>query len=108
MIFLQVFDLAENKHEPMCDQKVVRKSKLTHVRFNQREPLLLIGDDRGGVLCLKVSNCCSTASVRVHLYIYIYMDRGLHDGSKCTSAVSRPANLCQKSHNCLLEFNLTF
>lgn len=40
------FDLAENKHEPMCDQKVVRKSKLTHVRFNQREPLLLIGDDR--------------------------------------------------------------
>ena len=73
MIFLQVFDLAENKHEPMCDQKVVRKSKLTHVRFNQREPLLLIGDDRGGVLCLKVSNCCSTASVRVHLYIYIYI-----------------------------------
>jgi hypothetical protein len=52
---VHVFDLAENKHEPMCDQKVVRKSKLTHVRFNQREPLLLIGDDRGGVLCLKLS-----------------------------------------------------
>jgi len=52
---VHVFDLAENKHEPMCDQKVVRKSKLTHVRFNRTQPLLLIGDDRGGVLCLKLS-----------------------------------------------------
>ena len=38
----------------MCDQKVVRKSKLTHVVFNPKAPLLLVGDDRGGVLCLKV------------------------------------------------------
>jgi hypothetical protein len=62
---VHVFDLAENKHEPMCDQKVVRKSKLTHVRFNQREPLLLIGDDRGGVLCLKLSpNLRKTEAIR--------------------------------------------
>ena len=52
---VHVFDLAENKHEPMCDQKVVRKSKLTHVVFNPKQPLLLVGDDRGGVLCLKLS-----------------------------------------------------
>jgi dynein intermediate chain 1 len=52
---VHVFDLAENKHEPMCDQKVVRKSKLTHVAFNPKQPLLLVGDDRGGVLCLKLS-----------------------------------------------------
>lgn len=52
---VHIFDLAENKHEPMCDQKVVRKSKLTHATFNPKEPLLLVGDDRGGVLCLKVS-----------------------------------------------------
>jgi hypothetical protein len=51
---VHVFDLAENKHEPLCDQKVVRKSKLTHCAFNNTQPLLLVGDDRGQVLCLKV------------------------------------------------------
>mmetsp|Transcript_24088 Transcript_24088/g.57176 ORF Transcript_24088/g.57176 Transcript_24088/m.57176 type:complete len:706 (-) Transcript_24088:55-2172(-) len=52
---VHVFDLAENKHEPMCDQKVVRKSKLTHVSFNPREPVLIVGDDKGSVNCLKLS-----------------------------------------------------
>jgi len=49
------FDLSENKHEPLCDQKVVRKSKLTHVSFNPRDPILLVGDDRGCVNSLKLS-----------------------------------------------------
>mmetsp|Transcript_8438 Transcript_8438/g.13311 ORF Transcript_8438/g.13311 Transcript_8438/m.13311 type:complete len:199 (+) Transcript_8438:66-662(+) len=52
---VHVFDLAENKHEPMCDQKVVRKSKVTHIAFNPKHPILLVGDDRGGVLSLKLS-----------------------------------------------------
>ena len=52
---VHVFDLAENKHEPMCDQKVVRKSKLTHVRFNPKEPIMLVGDDHGCVNALKLS-----------------------------------------------------
>ncbi|EKX34637.1 hypothetical protein GUITHDRAFT_119182 [Guillardia theta CCMP2712] len=52
---IHVFDLAENKHEPMCDQKVVRKSKLTHLAFNPKHPILIVGDDHGGVLCLKFS-----------------------------------------------------
>jgi len=54
---VHVFDLAENKHEPMCDQKVVRKSKVTHVAFNPdpTSPILLYGDDRGGVYALKLS-----------------------------------------------------
>ena len=54
---VHVFDLAENKHEAMCDQKVVRKSKVTHVAFNPNpaSPILLVGDDRGGVLALKLS-----------------------------------------------------
>ena len=80
---VHVFDLAENKHEPMCDQKVVRKSKLTHVRFNQRQPLLLIGDDRGSVrtcaciyvymyiyICVLIYILCY---VYIHMYIYIYI-----------------------------------
>ena len=50
-----MFDLAENKHEPLCEQKVVKRAKLTHVSFNQSDPILIVGDDRGGVNSLKLS-----------------------------------------------------
>jgi hypothetical protein len=33
---VHVFDLNENKHEPMCEQKIVRKAKLTRVSFNPK------------------------------------------------------------------------
>merc|ERR1712057_140036 len=52
---VNVFDLNENKHEPLCDQKAVKKSKLTHVCFNPQEPIILVGDDKGWVNCLKLS-----------------------------------------------------
>lgn len=52
---VHVFDLAENKHEPLCEQKVVKKSKLTHVCFNKQDPIILVGDDRGGVNSMKLS-----------------------------------------------------
>jgi dynein intermediate chain 1 len=52
---VHVFDLAENKHEPLCEQKVVKRAKLTHVAFNQRDPILIVADDRGGVNSLKLS-----------------------------------------------------
>ena len=50
-----MFDLAENKHEPLCEQKVVKRAKLTHVCFNQSDPIIIVGDDRGGVNSLKLS-----------------------------------------------------
>merc|ERR1712100_428538 len=52
---VHVFDLGVNKHEPLCEQKVVKRAKLTHVAFNCRDPILLVGDDRGGVNSLKLS-----------------------------------------------------
>jgi len=52
---VNVFDLNENKHEPLCDQKAVKKSKLTHVNFNPEEPIILVGDDKGWINCLKLS-----------------------------------------------------
>eukprot|EP00658_Telonema_sp_P-2_P076548 TRINITY_DN6722_c0_g1_i2.p1 TRINITY_DN6722_c0_g1~~TRINITY_DN6722_c0_g1_i2.p1 ORF type:complete len:650 (-),score=214.82 TRINITY_DN6722_c0_g1_i2:158-2107(-) len=52
---VNVFDLNENKHEPLCDQKAVKKSKLTHVVFNPQEPIILVGDDKGWISCLKLS-----------------------------------------------------
>ena len=52
---VHVFDLAVNKIEPMCKQKVVRKAKLTKVAFNPTHPILIVGDDRGCVTSLKLS-----------------------------------------------------
>jgi dynein intermediate chain 1 len=52
---VHIFDLAENKHEPICEQKVVKRAKLTHVAFNQSDPIIIVGDDRGGVNSLKLS-----------------------------------------------------
>jgi dynein intermediate chain 1 len=33
---VHVFDLDVNKHEALCDQKVVKRNKLTHVSFNKK------------------------------------------------------------------------
>eukprot|EP00753_Platysulcus_tardus_P002773 PLAT11886.1.p2 GENE.PLAT11886.1~~PLAT11886.1.p2 ORF type:complete len:677 (+),score=331.33 PLAT11886.1:185-2032(+) len=52
---VHVYDLNENKHEPLCEQKVVRRAKLTHIAFNPRDPIILVADDRGGVNSLKLS-----------------------------------------------------
>ena len=70
-----VFDLSASKTEPLCEQQLVTKSKLTHLAFNpnyhgltpnddnaaalaahpQSPPILLVSDDRGAVTCVKVS-----------------------------------------------------
>ncbi len=47
--------MAINKHEALCEQKVVKRAKLTHVVFNKSDPILIVGDDRGGVNSLKLS-----------------------------------------------------
>ena len=52
---VHVFDLAQNKHEPLCEQKVVKRAKLTHACFNKRDFILIVGDDRGGVNSMKLS-----------------------------------------------------
>lgn len=52
---VHVFDLLENKHEPLCEQKVVKRAKLTRVTFNPRGAVIIVGDDRGGANSLKLS-----------------------------------------------------
>lgn len=52
---LRVYDLNCNKHEPLGDTKVIKKAKLTHVAFNPEEPVVLVGDDSGVVMSLKLS-----------------------------------------------------
>ena len=43
-----VFDLNINKYEPICEQSVVqkKKTKLTHIAFNSKYPMIIVGDDR--------------------------------------------------------------
>ncbi|CAL5224786.1 g7529 [Coccomyxa viridis] len=52
---VQVFDLAANKRDPVSKQKIHAKAGLTRISFNTHHPVLLIGDDRGCVHCLKLS-----------------------------------------------------
>ncbi|XP_063227118.1 dynein intermediate chain 2, ciliary [Bacillus rossius redtenbacheri] len=52
-----VFDLNINKYRAICIQNIVSKKKnqLTRLAFNYKEPVLIVGDDRGGVTSLKLS-----------------------------------------------------
>ncbi|XP_060617128.2 dynein axonemal intermediate chain 1 [Anolis sagrei] len=52
-----VFDLSINKYEPICNQPVVpkKKNKITHIQFNAIYPIVIIGDERGHITCLKLS-----------------------------------------------------
>jgi len=52
---VHIYDLSINRNERICEQKVVKRAKLTHVAFNSTEPILIVGDDRGGVNTLKLS-----------------------------------------------------
>ena len=46
VVQVHVYDLAENKHDALCQQKVVKKAKLTKISFNPKHPILIVGDDR--------------------------------------------------------------
>merc|ERR1711982_198137 len=52
---VHIYDLSVNRNEKICYQKVVKRAKLTHVAFNNVEPIIIVGDDRGGVNTLKLS-----------------------------------------------------
>jgi hypothetical protein len=50
-----VFDLAQNRDAAVCVQRAARKARCTKLAFNARHPVLLVGDEQGGVTCLKLS-----------------------------------------------------
>jgi dynein intermediate chain 1 len=52
---VHIFNLSQNKREPLCSQKVVTKARLTNVSFNSNDYILIAGDDRGQVHSLKLS-----------------------------------------------------
>jgi len=52
---VHTYDLSVNKHEAICEQKVMKRSKLTKVCFNAYSPIICCGDERGSVVSLKMS-----------------------------------------------------
>lgn len=52
---VHVYDLSKNKHDSLCDQLVVKVARLTHIRFNPSDPIILVGDDKGLIQTLKLS-----------------------------------------------------
>jgi len=75
---VHVFDLAQNKHEPLCEQRVAKRAKLTRICFNERHPIVIVGDDSGGINSLKLS-----PNLRKLL------DSTSMDGKESTSAVAQ-------------------
>jgi len=54
---VHVFDLNVNKYEAICEQLVTpkKKTKLTHIAFNPKYHIIVVGDDKGYVTSLKLS-----------------------------------------------------
>ncbi|XP_058060196.1 dynein intermediate chain 2, ciliary [Anopheles bellator] len=52
-----VFDLNVNKYKAICTQAIVskRKNKLSRLAFNQKLPFIIVGDDKGTTITLKLS-----------------------------------------------------
>ncbi|XP_067279162.1 dynein axonemal intermediate chain 1-like [Pseudorasbora parva] len=53
---VHVFDLSVNRYEALCQQIVVsKKKKPVKIKFNPVDPIIIVGDDRGHVISLKLS-----------------------------------------------------
>jgi len=53
---LYVWDLSQDKHTFLCEHPAMKKAKALHVSFNNEDPIVLVGDERGGVNSFKLSN----------------------------------------------------
>ena len=52
---LYVYDLNQEKHSHLCEHPAMKKAGALHVAFNPFDPIILVGDERGGVNLLKLS-----------------------------------------------------
>jgi dynein intermediate chain 1 len=46
---LYVWDLSQEKHTHLCEHPAMKKAKALHITFNKTDPIILVGDERGGV-----------------------------------------------------------
>ncbi|CAF0999707.1 unnamed protein product [Rotaria magnacalcarata] len=62
-----MFDIYSNKLEPICEQRLAKESRkmCTKIAFNPIHPILLVGDETGWTICLKLSpNLRKKAKIR--------------------------------------------
>ena len=52
---LYIYDLDQNWHKYLCEQPTTKRAKALHVAFNYVDPIILVGDERGGVISFKIS-----------------------------------------------------
>ena len=52
---LYVWDLNQDKHTHLCEHLAMKKARGLHVSFNSVDPIILVGDERGGVNSFKLS-----------------------------------------------------
>ena len=53
---LYVYDLDQNWHKYLCEQPTTKKTKQAlHVAFNPVDPIIIVGDEKGGVVSFKLS-----------------------------------------------------
>ena len=52
---LVIYDLNVSRHSPLCEQPITTKSKPTHLSFNPFDPILLVGDEKGGSTLFRLS-----------------------------------------------------
>ena len=50
-----MYDLHQEKHHHLCEHPAMKKAKALHVSFNMEDPIILVGDERGGVNSFKLS-----------------------------------------------------
>mmetsp|Transcript_13156 Transcript_13156/g.18202 ORF Transcript_13156/g.18202 Transcript_13156/m.18202 type:complete len:738 (+) Transcript_13156:91-2304(+) len=57
--WLRLYDVNVDKHEPIGELQIIKKGKkkshLTHLAFNPRDPIIAVGDERGIVQIYKLS-----------------------------------------------------
>ena len=53
---LYVYDLIQEKHHHLCEHPAMKKAKALHVSFNKVDPIILVGDERGGVNSFKLNS----------------------------------------------------
>lgn len=53
---LFVWDLSQDKHTHLCEHLAMKKARGLHVTFNSADPIILVGDERGGVNSFKLSS----------------------------------------------------
>lgn len=46
---LYVYDLNQEKHKYMCEHTAMKDAIANHVSFNKEDPIILVGDNKGGV-----------------------------------------------------------